>query len=65
MAHALNKSVVAEGVETLAQANLLRAWGCNEAQGYYFSHPVAATELEKMMGLTMLPTDDATAVIKS
>ena len=49
MAHALNKSVVAEGVETLAQANLLQAWGCNEAQGYLFSPPVEAKELEALM----------------
>jgi diguanylate cyclase (GGDEF)-like protein len=49
MAHALQKSVVAEGVETLAQANLLRAWGCDEAQGYYFSHPVTAGALEELM----------------
>ena len=50
LAHALRKSVVAEGVETLAQATLLRAWGCDEAQGYYFSRPVPAAALEEMMG---------------
>lgn len=49
MAHALHKSVVAEGVETLAQADLLRASGCNEAQGYYFSRPLNAAALEEMM----------------
>lgn len=57
MAHALQKSVVAEGVETLAQANLLRTWDCDQAQGNYFSRPVTAAALEKIMGQTLLPTD--------
>jgi diguanylate cyclase (GGDEF)-like protein len=55
MAQALHKSVVAEGVETLAQANLLLEWGCDLAQGYYFSPPLSAAELEEMMGQPMLP----------
>jgi len=54
MAHALHKSVVAEGVETLVQANLLRSWNCNEAQGYYFSRPVTAATLETLMSTTMM-----------
>jgi diguanylate cyclase (GGDEF)-like protein/PAS domain S-box-containing protein len=41
LAHALNLSVVAEGVETEQQRNLLRALGCDEIQGYFFSKPVA------------------------
>lgn len=53
MAHALHKSVVAEGVETLAQGNLLRTWGCNEAQGFYFSRPVTAAALEALMEKSM------------
>ncbi|MDO8250006.1 MAG: EAL domain-containing protein [Rhodoferax sp.] len=65
LAHALHKSVVAEGVETLAQANLLRAWGCDEAQGYYFSRPVAAAALEELMSKAMLSADEATAVAKT
>ena len=58
MAHALHKSVVAEGVETLAQATLLRAWGCGGAQGYYFSHPMAATAFEDMMRSNLPPLDE-------
>lgn len=65
MAHALQKSVVAEGVETLAQATLLRAWGCNEAQGYYFSHPIAATAFEAMMHKNQLPTDGTPATVSA
>jgi diguanylate cyclase (GGDEF)-like protein/PAS domain S-box-containing protein len=40
LGHALNLKVVAEGVETEEQANLLRLIGCDEAQGYLFSKPV-------------------------
>ncbi|WP_114968145.1 putative bifunctional diguanylate cyclase/phosphodiesterase [Rhodoferax ferrireducens] len=65
LAHALHKSVVAEGVETLAQANLLRAWGCDEAQGYYFSRPVVASALEELMSKTLLPADETAAVAKT
>ena len=65
MAHALQKSVVAEGVETLAQATLLRTWGCNEAQGYYFSHPIVATAFEAMMSKKQLPTDGTPAVVRA
>ena len=49
MAHALHKSVTAEGVETLAQAELLRQWGCREAQGYYFGRPVAPDVLAALL----------------
>jgi EAL domain-containing protein (putative c-di-GMP-specific phosphodiesterase class I) len=40
LAHALDLSVVAEGVETEEQRNLLRALGCDEIQGYVYSRPV-------------------------
>jgi diguanylate cyclase (GGDEF)-like protein len=39
MAHALNLTVVAEGVETVAQDSALRALGCDEAQGFLYSRP--------------------------
>jgi diguanylate cyclase (GGDEF)-like protein len=65
MAHALHKSVVAEGVETLVQANLLRTWGCNEAQGYYFSRPVTAAALEALMDKVRIPADETGAVVKT
>ena len=49
LAHALGKSVVAEGVETVRQANRLRSWDCEQIQGDYYSRPVAAAELEEIM----------------
>ena len=44
MASAFSLSVIAEGVETAAQAGLLRQLGCEEAQGYHFGRPVSAEE---------------------
>jgi diguanylate cyclase (GGDEF)-like protein len=41
MAHALDKRVVAEGVETPRQAALLSRLGCDHIQGFHYSHPLA------------------------
>lgn len=49
MAHKLGMAVVAEGVETVAQRDLLAAAGCDFGQGYFFSRPVPASELEAML----------------
>ncbi|WP_394789873.1 putative bifunctional diguanylate cyclase/phosphodiesterase [Rhodoferax sp.] len=45
MAHALDMRVVAEGVETRTQRDLLVAMGCDELQGYLFAKPMRAQEL--------------------
>ncbi|MEP3589638.1 MAG: bifunctional diguanylate cyclase/phosphodiesterase, partial [Marinobacter sp.] len=45
MAHSLNLEVVAEGVETADQLNVLCKLGCDVAQGYHFSKPIPAREL--------------------
>lgn len=41
LSHDMGHRVVAEGVETEEVARLLRAAGCDEAQGYYFARPLA------------------------
>ncbi|GAA4541981.1 sensor domain-containing protein [Amycolatopsis samaneae] len=45
MAHAVGLTVVAEGVETADQLDLLRELGCDQAQGFHLGRPSAATEL--------------------
>ena len=49
MAHSLKLDVVAEGVETAAQLAYLRHHRCDQVQGYYFSRPLPAPEIEQMM----------------
>jgi diguanylate cyclase (GGDEF)-like protein len=39
MAHSLNIQVVAEGIETSRQAEMLRHWDCDIAQGFHFAKP--------------------------
>ncbi len=46
MAHSLGKRVVAEGVETQAQLDFLRGLDCELIQGYFYSRPLGAQELE-------------------
>jgi diguanylate cyclase (GGDEF)-like protein len=41
LAHSLRLEVIAEGVETEAQLRLVRELGCDGAQGFYFSYPLA------------------------
>jgi EAL domain-containing protein (putative c-di-GMP-specific phosphodiesterase class I) len=47
MAHTLNLKTIAEGVETEEQWKILRLLRCDMAQGYYFSKPLPAEEVEK------------------
>ena len=49
LGHELNLNVVAEGVETVEQFELLRSINCDAVQGFFFSRPLAATELETMI----------------
>jgi len=50
LAHNLRLRVVAEGVETGAQLEILQSLGCDEYQGYYRSKPVPAEEFEAFLG---------------
>jgi diguanylate cyclase (GGDEF)-like protein/PAS domain S-box-containing protein len=49
MANSLNLTVVAEGVETQEQAELLKRKGCQYLQGYYFSKPLAKDAFEGLL----------------
>jgi diguanylate cyclase (GGDEF)-like protein/PAS domain S-box-containing protein len=49
LAQALRLKVVAEGVETEPQAQLLRLLRCDQAQGFLFSRPLPAEQLEKLL----------------
>ena len=49
LAHSLNLRVVAEGVETNEQANLLRLLKCDEIQGFLFSPGVPAEQIEEFL----------------
>jgi len=48
MADHLKLQVVAEGIETQEQAQLLESMGCRLGQGYYFSRPVDAEQAEEL-----------------
>ena len=50
MGKSLHMRVVAEGVETREQLAFLQEHSCPEAQGYYFSRPVVATQLARLLG---------------
>ncbi|MBI4206633.1 MAG: bifunctional diguanylate cyclase/phosphodiesterase [Betaproteobacteria bacterium] len=49
LGRSLNLKVIAEGVETGGQLEVLRRYGCHEMQGYLFSGPVAAAEFARLV----------------
>ncbi|MDH5542857.1 MAG: EAL domain-containing protein [Nitrospinota bacterium] len=49
MGHSLNLKVVAEGVETKEQYELLREAGCDMIQGYYLSKPIPAADMKALL----------------
>ncbi len=49
MAHGLRLNVVAEGVETAAQRDLLRLLGCHHVQGFFYSKPVPAAQMTALL----------------
>jgi EAL domain-containing protein (putative c-di-GMP-specific phosphodiesterase class I) len=49
MAHKLELKVIAEGVETGQQHELLRGIGCDFGQGYYYARPMTAEAMERFM----------------
>jgi diguanylate cyclase (GGDEF)-like protein len=61
MSHALDKALVAEGVETEAQVEFLRGIGCHVCQGYLFSKPMSAEDLANYMRVRQAPALAASA----
>ncbi|HEY0307672.1 MAG TPA: EAL domain-containing protein [Acidobacteriaceae bacterium] len=57
LAKELDIMVIAEGVETAEQLKLLKKWGCEEVQGYYFAKPLVVEEITHMLhtGGTLQP----------
>jgi EAL domain-containing protein (putative c-di-GMP-specific phosphodiesterase class I) len=49
MAHKLGIKVIAEGIETARQRNLLLEAGCDYGQGYLFAKPLPAAEFEQLL----------------
>lgn len=49
LAHNLRLNAIAEGVETAEQLKLLRLLRCDRMQGYYFSRPLPADEMSKLL----------------
>lgn len=49
LGHSLRLSVIAEGVETMAQLEMLLNYGCNEVQGYLLSRPVDASRFLQLL----------------
>ena len=47
MARGLGMAITAVGVETSDQADQLRQYGCEELQGFFYSHPKPASDLAR------------------
>lgn len=55
LARKMGMSVVAEGIETAKQMQLLQKMGCDVGQGYFFRRPIPALEMQALLK----PLDDA------
>ena len=56
IAQSFDLRILAEGIETSTQMELLRQLGCDEMQGYFFSHPLSADRLETYLADFPQPT---------
>ena len=57
LGHNLGLKVIAEGVETKQAKEMLAEFGCDEAQGYFFSYPSVPAEITRMLYKSALSTD--------
>jgi len=55
VARELNLKVIAEGIETVIHLDRVQKLGCKFGQGYFFSHPVPAKQMEQVMRQPRLP----------
>ena len=55
LAHSLDLTVIAEGVETLEQLELLQANGCHQIQGYLISRPISAEAIVQFLKASLSP----------
>lgn len=58
LAHKLELRVVAEGVETLEQLQLLESMGCDAIQGYYMARPMPADEVSRFLADRLTDAQD-------
>ena len=49
LARLLNMEMIGEGVQTKEQVELLASWGCKTAQGFYFSKPMSASDIGRLL----------------
>lgn len=57
LAHALNLNVVAEGVETKSELEILKKYNCQNVQGYYYSKPLNTDDFTKKIKELVLITN--------
>ena len=57
LAHTLGLRVIAEGAELIGEVEMLREFGCDQAQGYYYARPLPPSELEALLAAESLIKD--------
>ena len=65
MGHALNKVVIAEGIETIEQLEILKELKCDRAQGFYISRPKLANDFYEHSNTEIIHLEKIRAKIKS
>jgi EAL domain-containing protein (putative c-di-GMP-specific phosphodiesterase class I) len=63
MAASLRLVVVAEGIEDPSQAAALRQFGCHLGQGYHFSRPMPAAEVESSPASFVVPAEPILRIV--